>query len=184
MKYTISKDIDFCFGHRVWVQNLDSECSLNRPLCCRRIHGHGGVITIFLSARELDSQQMVTDFGNLNWLKKFVDDYMDHRFILDRNDPLFHTFIDDSLKLKPIYITGIEEPVGHMVDLETGIDGVSIAGTSAEWYESFFVVDFVPTSENLSAYIFTITATKMKKLAKVVRVDWHETPKTKATFEG
>ncbi len=39
MIWQISKEFDFCYGHRVWSQQLDSEFSLTGCLACRHLHG-------------------------------------------------------------------------------------------------------------------------------------------------
>ena len=52
-----------------------------------------------------------------------------------------------------------------------------------EYYEGFFVVDFVPTSENLSAWMADLVDVKMKKLNVTVdHIDWWETPKSRSVF--
>ena len=52
-----------------------------------------------------------------------------------------------------------------------------------ELYESYVVVDFVPTSENLSAWFLKIVQEKMNGLnIKVSKIEFLETPKSKSTF--
>jgi hypothetical protein len=52
-----------------------------------------------------------------------------------------------------------------------------------ELYEGYVIVDFVPTSENLSAWFLKIVQKKMDKLnIKVSHVEFLETPKSKSTF--
>ena len=92
MYWKISKEFDFCYGHRVWSQTLNTEFSLDGCLKCRHLHGHQGKILVYLEASEL-KDGMVTDFKHLNWFKQFIDDVLDHKFILDVNDPLFSTLL-------------------------------------------------------------------------------------------
>jgi 6-pyruvoyltetrahydropterin/6-carboxytetrahydropterin synthase len=48
-----------------------------------------------------------------------------------------------------------------------------------EYYESFFIVDFIPTSENLSKWVFDLVEPKMARIGvKVGEVEWWETPKS------
>ena len=48
MKWNISKEFDFCYGHRVWSQELDIEFALDDCLVCRHLHWHQGKIIIHL----------------------------------------------------------------------------------------------------------------------------------------
>jgi 6-pyruvoyltetrahydropterin/6-carboxytetrahydropterin synthase len=68
MKWSIDKQFDFCYGHRVWSQELNAEFSLDSCLACRHLHGHQGKIKIYLESDSLENG-MVTDFKNLNWFK-------------------------------------------------------------------------------------------------------------------
>lgn len=48
-------------------------------------------------------------------------------------------------------------------------------------YEGYILVDFIPTSENLSAWFLQIAQNKMSKLdIKVSSVEFAETPKSKS----
>ena len=47
---------------------------------------------------------MVTDFKHLNWFKQFIDDVLDHKFVLDINDPLFSTLLPQVNKNELIYV--------------------------------------------------------------------------------
>ena len=51
-----------------------------------------------------------------------------------------------------------------------------------EMYEGYVIVDFIPTSENISAWLLGIIAKKMEPLGiKVSHVEFFETPKSKST---
>lgn len=173
MTWKISKSFDFCYGHRVWSQELNPDFSLDPCLKCRHLHGHQGKITIYLEATKLQNG-MVTDFKHLNWFKAFLDDVLDHKFILDINDPLFETLLphytkDELMDFKEGY---------KLVDL-TKIQNEAIH--IKEMYESYVLVDFVPTSENLSAWLLEVASEKMQELGiKVSSLEFAETPKSKS----
>lgn len=175
MKWKISKEFDFCYGHRVWSQTLNTEFSLDGCLKCRHLHGHQGKILIYLEANEL-KDGMVTDFKHLNWFKAFLDDVLDHKFILDINDPLYSKLLSDVQKEE---LVKFDEDY-YLVDLTKFKDEESYL---IELYEGYVLVDFVPTSENLSAWFLKIVQKKMDKLGvKVSHVEFLETPKSKSTF--
>lgn len=173
MTWKISKSFDFCYGHRVWSQELNPDFSLDPCLKCRHLHGHQGKIVIFLEANELQNG-MVTDFKHLNWFKKFLDDILDHKFIIDKNDPLFETLLphyqkNELIKFEEGYytpnLTKVKDEPNHI----------------KEMYEGYVIVDFVPTSENLSAWFLQIASKKMREInIKVASVEFTETPKSKS----
>lgn len=216
MSWTIDKQFDFCYGHRVWSQELIGEFCESGDACakCRHLHGHQGHIHVFLEGDEL-TRGMVTDFKHLGWMKNFLDDNLDHKFIIDRNDPWFDNIVsgkivsvpyvvergqalypkngteqyhavdvsalaiggERTLNLIPIYVPGTEMLAGHCLDVKT------LSGPEQEFYEGFFIVDFLPTSENLSKYLFDIANAKMSKIGvRVSRVDWFETPKSRSSY--
>jgi len=175
MRWNISKEFDFCYGHRVWSQELNPDFSLDSCLVCRHLHGHQGKIIIHLEANELKNG-MVTDFKHLNWFKKFLDNTLDHKFIIDINDPLYETLLphyknrDNLINHKEGYKTF---DLNIIKDEEIYIH---------EMYEGFVIVDFVPTSENLSAWLLKIVQEKMNELSiKVSHLEFLETPKSKST---
>ncbi|MDH1976771.1 6-carboxytetrahydropterin synthase [Aliarcobacter butzleri] len=172
MKWEISKEFDFCYGHRVWSQTLNIDFSLDACLKCRHLHGHQGKVIVYLESNELNNS-MVTDFKHLNWFKAFLDDVLDHKFILDINDPLFFTLVPNIKK-------------EDLIKFEEGYFSINLTNfknEELELYESYVVVDFVPTSENLSAWFLKIVQEKMNGLnIKVSKIEFLETPKSKSTF--
>jgi len=72
MKWQISKQFDFCYGHRVWSQELNPEYSLDDCLMCRHLHGHQGKVLVHMESEKLKNG-MVTDFKHLNWFKKIIN---------------------------------------------------------------------------------------------------------------
>ena len=76
--YGVTREIPFCYGHRL----------LEYAGKCRYLHGHNGTAVISLEAPELDQLGMVVDFSRLKQtLGKWIDDHLDHRMILHRDDP-------------------------------------------------------------------------------------------------
>jgi 6-pyruvoyltetrahydropterin/6-carboxytetrahydropterin synthase len=174
MKYQISKEFDFCYGHRVWSQKLNKEFSLDGCLACRHLHGHQGKIIIHLQSDKL-IDGMVTDFNHLNWFKQFLDDTIDHKFIIDSNDPLYNTMLPHYKNKKNL----IKMKNGFKIpDLNIIKDEPSYI---YEMYEGFIVVDFVPTSENISAWFMGIVQDKMNPFdVKVAKIEFYESPKSKS----
>ena len=175
MKWNISKEFDFCYGHRVWSQSLNKKFSIDDKLVCRHLHGHQGKIKVFLETSKLQSS-MVTDFKHLNWLKKFIDDNLDHKFILDVNDPLYSSLLGDfSNNGKACNL--IEQEGGYKIADLSILENVN--PHILEMYKSYILVDFVPTSEEISRWIYKIVQERMQELdVQVVKVQFFETPKT------
>lgn len=185
--YIIHKEFDFCYGHRVHNQSLNSDLSLDSCLVCRHFHGHQGKISVHLQADEL-KDGMVTDFKHLNWFKKWIDDVLDHKMILDINDPALKTFF-------PLFnyldFPSRGETVDHLCQYHS--DGYFTVWMDHletfplyefEIYEGLVLVPFVPTSENLSKWLFEIVDKKIGHLCKVAHVEFKETPKTSSTYFG
>ncbi len=76
--FRVTREIDFCYGHRL----------LNYRGKCRHLHGHNAKVIITVEASRLDEQGMVIDFGDLkDVVSRWIDDHLDHRMILSRDDP-------------------------------------------------------------------------------------------------
>ncbi|MGL6073320.1 MAG: 6-pyruvoyl trahydropterin synthase family protein [Fimbriiglobus sp.] len=77
--YRITKEIHFCYGHRL----------LNYNGKCRNLHGHNGKAVITLEMPGLDSLGMVVDFSDVKRvIGKWIDDNLDHRMLLHKDDPI------------------------------------------------------------------------------------------------
>lgn len=178
MTHIISKVFEFAYGHRVHTQCLNGAYSDDLKSACRHLHGHEGKVQVFLSAETLDLTGMITDFRHMEWLKKWINNNIDHQFLLDKNDPLYPSMIGDK-KLIPVLIPESDEIAGWHIDLTD----IEVCTPEYEYFEGFFIVNFVPTSENLSKWLAGVINPKMNLLnVWVSRIDWNETPKSCATY--
>lgn len=198
--WEICKEFGFDYGHRVWSQKLDVNYSIDDQTVCRHLHGHRGKVFIHLIADKL-TNGMCTDFKHLNWAKKFIDDYIDHKFILDLNDPWFVNIINATpkyennklvklntnqllntkdgheLTVKEVYVPGTDHFAGFILDVD------ELAGPEKEFFEGFFLVDFLPTSENLSKWLFDCVEAKMSLInVTTSKIEWWETPKSCSVY--
>ena len=178
MKYTIAKDFNFAYGHRVYTQQLNAEFSIDNACKCRHIHGHEGLVRIHLSAEELTGG-MVTDFKHLNWFKKWLDETLDHKFIMGIEDPLL--FFEAPILLENFHERLLIQPEGHsVIDPAAYVHDVSAL---REKYEGIVFVPFPPTSENMSKWIYDMVQYKMKPLNVTVdSVQFYETPKSQSVY--
>lgn len=177
--WVIDKTFEFCYGHRVWTQKLNGKFANDLQCACRHRHGHEGKVQVFLTGNGLDSTGMVTDFRHTEWLKKFINSYIDHRFIVDKNDPGFDLIVGKDKKLIPLFLPETDYQVGYTID----ISNLDPASVEYELDEGVLVVNFVPTSENLSKWLADFVDFKMKELnVTVKKVDWWETPKSRSTY--
>jgi len=76
--FRVSKEISFCFGHRLMHYNGK----------CRQLHGHNGKALITVAAHELDELGMVADFSALRrHIGDWIERTLDHRMLLHKDDP-------------------------------------------------------------------------------------------------
>lgn len=82
-QYQVTKEIDFCYGHRL----------LNYNGKCKYLHGHNAKVEITLQNAALDERGMVVDFVEMKRsLQTWIDASLDHKMILNEADPLLPVF--------------------------------------------------------------------------------------------
>jgi len=189
--YRIDKTFEFCYGHRVWTQVLDGNYADDLKCACRHLHGHEAKVQVYLEAEEL-KDSMVTDFRHLEWLKKWINNFVDHKFIIDSSDPLYETLVGNDVPMSKAGIDLIDnfKIVGSIPELGPYMpvytlksSGRQINAAQYEMLSGMLIVDFVPTSENLAKWLHGIVSAKMSRLnVRVPQVDWWETPKSKSSY--
>lgn len=76
--FRVAREIDFCYGHR--LLNYDGKC--------KYLHGHNGTAILTIETEQLDERGMVVDFSDIKRVvSTWIDDNLDHRMILHRDDP-------------------------------------------------------------------------------------------------
>ena len=77
--YSVTKRIDFCYGHRL----------LDYDGICKHPHGHNAVVEIEVRTGSLDNRNMVCDFSDIKRVVKgWIDRELDHKMILRHDDPM------------------------------------------------------------------------------------------------
>ena len=93
--YQVTREIPFCYGHRL----------LNYNGKCRNLHGHNGLAVITIESETLDDLGMVTDFSEIKAkVSKWIDDNLDHRMLLHKEDPLLPTLKEMS---EPVFVMDV-----------------------------------------------------------------------------
>jgi 6-pyruvoyltetrahydropterin/6-carboxytetrahydropterin synthase len=83
--FRVTREIDFCYGHR--LLNYDGKC--------KYLHGHNGRAIIAIEAETLDERGMVLDFSDIKRVVSgWIDENLDHRMLLHRDDPYVKVFQD------------------------------------------------------------------------------------------
>ena len=81
--YRVVKELSFCYGHRL----LDYQGKCAHP------HGHNAKVEIEFESDSLDERGMVVDFVDIKLeVKRFLDDELDHKMILRKDDVLTKVF--------------------------------------------------------------------------------------------
>ena len=115
--YTATKQLDFCYGHRL----------LNYAGNCRFLHGHNGRVEIDIVSDALDERGMVIDFSQVKSVaKKWIDENLDHRMILNRMDPLLPYLTKTE---EPVFVVN-ENPTCEVI-AETILDNITRLGVNA-----------------------------------------------------
>ena len=185
--FKIAKEFEFDYSHRVFVQDVNPELSLTNCNKCRFPHGHRGRVLIHLTAEALDDKGMVFDFVNLNFVKKFIDDVLDHKCILSIQDPSLPIFypLFKNIHKKFVQVPIEDDYLQRHPELYWTIKPeyyLNLSSTEQEIYEGLVFVNFVPTSENLSKWLFDIVQKKLEGYATVSQVQFFETPKSQSNY--
>lgn len=181
-KWIIDKVIgEFDYGHNVWKQSLDEELSCSSQCKCKWRHGHRGKVVAYVTNDDLAETEMIIDFNDLKIMTKFIDTYLDHKYLIDIHDPQMADTFNAFDMYNDSWLNQHEEGFWTVKDEELK--------DMEEWerikYESYVILDFVPTSENLAKWIYDIMTQKMKKSGvKIHKIEWYETPKSRATYYG
>lgn len=78
--YKISKQFFFSAAHSLFGLPDDHPCS--------RLHGHNYVVTVYLKSNTLTEQGFVRDYTELNIVRDYIDNKLDHRNLNDIMQPL------------------------------------------------------------------------------------------------
>ncbi len=73
--FTITKEYHFSASHQLHGLAADHPCA--------RLHGHNYIVAVELQAEELNAQGFVRDYRELDALKKYIDEDIDHRHLND-----------------------------------------------------------------------------------------------------
>lgn len=180
MKWEIDKEFHFEMGHRVWAQKLEhADLSITTDCACKHLHGHSYSIKVFLGSDSLDQSEMVTDFKNLNFMKQFVDDVLDHKFMIDVNDPNFKLITGQDWENNPT----TDHPFANFINLGS-YNWVGLSDDEKLHLNSFVLVEFVPTSENICRYLFEYAQSRIGDVATVTAVELWETKKSHCRYTG
>jgi 6-pyruvoyltetrahydropterin/6-carboxytetrahydropterin synthase len=127
--YSVTKRIDFCYGHRL----------LDYDGVCKHPHGHNAVAEIEVRTETLDRRNMVVDFTDIKQrMKSWIDRELDHRMILRRDDPL----VELLQKLgEPVYVLESNPTVERIARLlfdisreqELPVSRVTVWETPSSW---------------------------------------------------
>lgn len=104
--FRVTRQIDFCYGHR--LLNYDGKC--------KYLHGHNGRAEIAIEAEQLDGRGMVIDFSDIKRVvSKWIDDELDHRMLLHRDDPAVEYLKKLGEPLKLIDVNPTAENIAKLI---------------------------------------------------------------------
>jgi 6-pyruvoyltetrahydropterin/6-carboxytetrahydropterin synthase len=103
--YSVTKKIEFCYGHRL----------LDYDGICKHPHGHNAIAEIEVRTDSLDPRNMVCDFSDIKRVVKgWIDKNLDHQMILRGDDPLVGPLKELG---EPIYIVDSNPTVEHIAKI-------------------------------------------------------------------
>lgn len=174
--HIISKEIEGDFGHRVWTQNLDEEFACTTSCKCKALHGHRfKIVPEIYNEDGLQPDGMVTDFNHFAKFKNWVDTFMDHKMLMDAEDPALCRFFPR------VYLS--KEIVSKYEAAK--YNSINTTADDREIYDGLVIVEFVPTAENICKWLAVHILPKfLPKGIKVKSLTFYETPKSFARWEN
>lgn len=123
--YTIAKQFEFCYAHRLH----------GYPGKCGNIHGHTARVEISCDVDELPESGMAIDFKELSTkIGGWIDENLDHRLILAKNDPAAKTIKELNEDLKELDAPPSAENLAKLIFEAVGNLGFPV--TKVSFWES------------------------------------------------
>jgi 6-pyruvoyltetrahydropterin/6-carboxytetrahydropterin synthase len=118
--FQVTREIDFCYGHRL----LDYDGK------CRYLHGHNGRAAIVIESEALDPRGMVLDFTDIKRVvTRWIDENLDHRMILRRDDPAVVALTRLGEPLYLIDVNPTAENIARLIHEYTASQGFPVVET-------------------------------------------------------
>jgi 6-pyruvoyltetrahydropterin/6-carboxytetrahydropterin synthase len=105
IRYVLSKEFKFDAAHRI-INNYSGKCS--------DFHGHSWAVIVYVEGYKLDERNMLIDFNELEVLKKWINDNLDHASILWEGDPMVQYFKEYSQK---VFVTRLNPTSEHLAQI-------------------------------------------------------------------
>ena len=70
---------------------------------CAFIHGHNWRIALTFACREVDANGFVIDFGQLKYIRNWIDEHLDHACLFNENDQEAQTMLKHAEHLFKTY---------------------------------------------------------------------------------
>ncbi len=104
--YTITKEVYFCYGHRL----------MNHQGKCRNLHGHSVKAAISIQQPTLNADGMVCDFSDIrDCVEAFIENHLDHNFLLHEDDPIIPALIANNERYLAIKNHPTAEVISKMI---------------------------------------------------------------------
>lgn len=118
---------------------------------CALIHGHNWVFELEFACDRLDENQFVVDFGELKFIRAFLEENFDHTLLLNQDDPCLPVLREKLLRP--------DVPAGTLDD-----NGIP--------FTAFAKIVAVPNcgAEGLAKWIFQ----QLNPMLRAWRADWRE----------
>ena len=71
---------------------------------CAFVHGHNWAVTVTFACSETDANGFVVDFGDLKFLRTWIDDHLDHACVFATGDPLRETLVAAAPQAWKVYV--------------------------------------------------------------------------------
>jgi len=115
--FRVTQHIDFCYGHR--LLNYDGKC--------KYLHGHNGRVAISLEGEQLDERGMLVDFTDIKRsLRTWVNDELDHRMILNEQDPFLPWMLEQQQPVYTIPVNPTAENIAKLIFDRAKRDGFPV----------------------------------------------------------
>ena len=135
--YRVTTEINFAYGHRLLDYNGK----------CAHPHGHNGRVEIELASEALDAADMAVDFTVVkHGVQAWVDEHIDHKMILRRDDPLLRPLTELG---EPVYVMDHNPTAESLAELIFGVassQGLPVACVRF-WESPSSYATFIPPEE-------------------------------------